>query len=165
MECATSFKVIFTTRCNLAADYYADRVLTLSKLSMDECKKLYYAHSGYDADNDCVESIIEMVDYNTLVFVLLAETMRKAGKSPEEILSILEKQELDQEQALVFHEYDYSAEEIEEYNKINSHLNVIFDISSTLTAVYFEHHWTVPLLVKLSLWGFLRSIPDERMRL
>ena len=125
-----SFKVIFTTRCNLAADYYADKIMNLSKLSMEECKKLYCTHSGYDADDDCVDSIIEMVDYNTLVLVLLAETMRKAGKSPEEILSILEKQELDQEQALVFHEYDYSAEEIDEYNKINSHLNVIFDISS-----------------------------------
>lgn len=126
----SSFKVIFTTRCNLAADYYADKIMKLSKLSMDECKKLYCVHSGYDADDGCVDSIIEMVDYNTLVLVLLAETMRKAGKTAEEILSILEKQELDQEQALVFHEYDYSDEEIEEYNKINSHLNVIFDISS-----------------------------------
>ncbi len=126
----TSFKVIFTTRCNLAADYYSDRIMHLSKLSMDECKKLYSTHSGYDADNEYVESIIEMVDYNTLVLVLLAETMRKAGKHPEEILLLLENQELDQEQAIVFHEYDYSADEIEEYNKINSHLNVIFDISS-----------------------------------
>lgn len=127
---STSFEVIFTTRCNPAVDYYSDRIINLSKLSMNECMKLYYAHSGYDVDNDCLESIIEMVDYNTLVLVLLAKTMRRTGKSPEQILSILEKQELDQEQALVFHEYDYAAEEIDEYNKINSHINVIFDISN-----------------------------------
>ena len=124
-----SFKVIFTTRCDLAADYYSDKIMKLSKLSMDECKRLYHIHSGIEEDYDSVESIIEMVDHNTLVLVLLAEAMRKSKKSPAEILQLLKNQDLDQEQALVFHEYDYSTEEIEEYNKINSHLNVIFDIS------------------------------------
>ena len=127
--CNSSFKVIFTTRCNLAADYYTDKIMNLSKLLMDECKKLYSAHSGYDSEDDCVETIIEMVDYNTLVLVLLAETMRKANKIPSEILCLLQNQELDQEKTLVFHEYDYETEEIEEYNKINSHLSIIFNIS------------------------------------
>ncbi len=125
---SSSFKVIFTTRCNMAADYYAEKTLSLSKLSMEECKKLYSLHSGNDSEEDCVEEIIELVDHNTLVLILLAETMRKSQKAPCEILELLKNQELDQAQTLIFHEYDYSADEVEEYNKINSHLNVIFDI-------------------------------------
>ena len=34
-----------------------------------------------------------------------------------------------------------------------SMFGLILDISSALAAVYLEHHWIVPLLVKLSLWG------------
>lgn len=124
----SSFKVIFTTRCNLAADYYLDKVITLPKLSMEECKKLFISHAECEPD-DSVEAIIDMVDYNTLVLILLAETMRKSKKTSIEILALLCNQELEQEQTMIFHEYDYPEEEIEEYNKINSHLNVIFDIS------------------------------------
>lgn len=127
-----SFKVIFTTRCQPAANYYEDKVYELSHLSMDECKYLFSLHSKIEdlqEDFECLERIIETIEYNTLVLVLLAATIKKTGISLEEMQNKLDNQKLDEMQTKIFHEYDFSSAEIASYNKINAHLNAIFSVS------------------------------------
>jgi len=126
-----SFKVIFTTRCMPAANYYEDKVYELNKLSMEECKKLFYMHLQTDneLDDDLLEEIVEFIDYNTLVLVLLAATIKKSGISLKDMLDTIKEQKLDDIQTKVFHDYDISAEEVAAYNKINAHLNAIFNVS------------------------------------
>lgn len=127
-----SFKVIFTTRCQPAANYYEDKVYELSHLSMDECKYLFSLHSkteDLEENSECLERIIKTIDYNTLVLVLLAATVKKTGISLEEMHNKLDNQKLDDMQEKVFHEYDFSSAEIASYNRINAHLNAIFSVS------------------------------------
>lgn len=127
-----SFKVIFTTRCIPAVDYYRGNIYELSHLSMEECKYLFSLHSASkpeELDDKYLGNIIETIDYNTLVLVLLAAAVKKSGISLKELLNKLENQKLDDVQEKVFHEYDFSSAEIESYNKINAHLNVIFSVS------------------------------------
>jgi len=127
-----SFKVIFTTRCHPAANYYQDKVFELSHLSMDECLYLFSLHSQLvdtEIDLECLHTIIEIIDYNTLVLVLLALTIKKTGISLSEMQNILENSNLNAVQEKVFHEYDFSSAEIQSYNRINAHLNAIFNVS------------------------------------
>lgn len=127
-----SFKVIFTTRCIPAANYYADKIHELDKLSMEECKRLFYMHLQTDEEPNeehLLEEIIECIDYNTLVLVLLAATIKKSGISLQEMLVKIKEQKLDDIQTRIFHDYDISAEETAAYNGINAHLNAIFNIS------------------------------------
>ena len=127
-----SFKVIFTTRCLPAANYYQDKVYELSHLSTDECKYLFFLHSkteGSEEDSECLERIIKTVEYNTLVLVLLAATVKKTCISLEEMQNKLDNQKLDEVQTKIFHEYDFSSAEIESYNRVNAHLNAIFSVS------------------------------------
>lgn len=125
-----SFKVIFTTRCNMAANYYTDNMFELSTLSVEECRELFVAHAMIKDFDPYIDMLCEAVGYNTLVIVLLAEAVKRSGKSIEEIYSLINDQRLDDIKPEVFHEYDFSSEEEIEYNKINAHLNIIFDISS-----------------------------------
>ncbi|MGN0502332.1 MAG: tetratricopeptide repeat protein [Ruminococcus sp.] len=126
------FKVIFTTRCMPAADYYADKVLKLAPLSLENCKALFYMHCGIErtlATDDLLEEQINEIQFNTLLLILIAKTVRRTKMQISEILEKLREQELDSVNVKVFYEYDYSDDEIEVYNKINSHLNAVFNIS------------------------------------
>ena len=128
---SNSFKVIFTTRCTQAADYYDSKTYELPSLSNGECKELFALHSGgINGDSQELEQLIESVDRNTLILILLASTIKKSGLSVSEMQEVLKKQTLDKVEAKVFHEYDYSAEEANAYNKVLSHLYSIFSISN-----------------------------------
>lgn len=128
---SNGFKVIFTTRCAMAAEYYESKTYNLPKLSLKDCKQLFLAHSKQiETDDTVIENIIEYVDYNTLIIVLMANAMKRSGISAGEMLKRLEEQEIDSVEDKVFHEYDFSSEEVEAYNKINAHLMTIFSVYS-----------------------------------
>lgn len=81
-----------------------------------------------ETDDTVIENIIEYVDYNTLIIILMANAMKRSGISAWEMLERLEKQEIDSVEDKVFHEYDFSSEEVEVYNKINANLMTIFSV-------------------------------------
>ncbi len=127
-----SYKVIFTTRCIPAADYYSDKVYELPKLSEDECIKLFCMRSGIKENGvvrERLSRLISMVQSNTLLLVLLSGAVKKTGMTPDEIIIALEKQKLVEISADVFHEYDYYDEDIEDYGRIYTHLTTIFSVS------------------------------------
>ncbi len=124
-----SFKVIFTTRCTMAAEYYESKTYTIPKLSMQECKALFLSHYSKKLDDEeLVEKIINFVDYNTLIIVLMAISMKKADITLEDMLSNLEEQKIDDIETKIFHEYDFTSDETDAYNKIYAHLTAIFSI-------------------------------------
>lgn len=125
-----SFKVIFTTRCSMASEYYESKTYELPKLSTEECIKLFLSHSlnSYTYTIDIVEHLIEYVDYNTLIIVLMAIAIKKSGISVNDMLLKLEEQKIDSIETTVFHEYDFSSDDINVYNKINAHLTTIFNV-------------------------------------
>lgn len=125
-----SFKVIFTTRCSMASEYYESKTYELPKLSKEECIELFLQHSmlHHFYNIEAVEQLIEYVDYNTLIIVLMAISIKKSGISVNEMLLKLEEQKIDSIETAVFHEYDFSSEEINVYNKINAHLKTIYNI-------------------------------------
>lgn len=127
------FKVIFTTRCEPANNYYSNKVFELSTLPEDVALTLFYNHSSIEktAENDeFVKKILETIQYNTLVLVLLAQSIKKAGCSLNDILNKLNDAELDNINGEVFHEYDFSSIDGENYNRVFAHLNTIFNISN-----------------------------------
>ena len=126
-----SFKVIFTTRCTMAAEYYESKTYSLSKLSPDECKTLFAAHLSKPLGEyeETAEELIKFVDYNTLIIVLMAIAIRKSGLTLSEMLTSLEEQKMESIDTEFFHEYDFSSDEVSAYNKIYSHLMTIFSIS------------------------------------
>ncbi|MGN1418209.1 MAG: protein kinase family protein, partial [Acutalibacteraceae bacterium] len=127
-----SFKVIFTTRCKPESDYYNDKIFELPKLSMEECKSVYALHCPFPDDRESIEkieSLIEKVDYNTLIIVLMSVALKKSGISLDDMLAKLEEQGLKDIEQKFFHEYDISNEEVENYNAIYAHLNTIFSVS------------------------------------
>lgn len=129
-----SFKVIFTTRCSMAAEYYDSKTYELPKLSLDECKSLFLLHLSKQTDEEeTVEELLKFVDYNTLIIVLMAIAIKKSGLTLNEMLSNLEKQKVDSIETRIFHEYDFSSDEVRAYNKIYAHLSTIFSISGLLS--------------------------------
>lgn len=129
---SNSFKVIFTTRCMPAADYYEDKVLNLLPLSSKNCKKLFYMHSGIEYNlrtDDLLEKLTNEIQFNTLLLILIAKTVKRTKMPISEIIEKLRDRELDSINVNVFYEYDCCDNEVEEYNKINSHLNTVFNIS------------------------------------
>lgn len=125
-----SFRVIFTTRCTMAAEYYESKTYDLPKLSMDECKVLFFSHlaTSSNGEEEVIEELIKFVDYNTLIIVLMAITIRKSGFTLNEMLSNLKEQKIDRVETEIFHEYDFSSDEVNAYNKIYAHLSTIFSI-------------------------------------
>lgn len=129
---SNSFNVIFTTRCMPAADYYADKVFKLAPLSLENCKALFYMHSTTERSlttDDLLEELVNEIQHNTLLLILIGKTVKRTKMPISEIIEKLREQELDSVDVKVFYEYDYSDDEIEVYNKINSHLNTVFNIS------------------------------------
>lgn len=128
----SAFKVIFTTRCIPAADYYQEKVFELPKLSDEDCTKLFYLKSSIEETTETrqlISQIVDIVKSNTLILVLLAGTVNKNQVTLAEIIDALDNQELSEIGSVIFHEYDYSEEDIEEYNRIYAHLNTIFSVS------------------------------------
>lgn len=129
---SNSFNVIFTTRCMPAADYYADKVFKLAPLSLENCKAMFYMHSTTERSlttDDLLEELVNEIQHNTLLLILIGKTVKRTKMPISEIIEKLREQELDSVDVKVFYEYDYSDDEIEVYNKINSHLNTVFNIS------------------------------------
>lgn len=126
------FKMIFTTRCMPAADYYDDKVLRLPPLSLENSRELFYMHSCIERSlttDELVEELVNEIQYNTLLLILIGKTVKRTKMPISEIVEKLREQELDSVNVKVFYEYDYLDDEIEVYNKINSHLNTVFNIS------------------------------------
>lgn len=126
------FKVIFTTRCQMEADYYKDKTYELTELSEEDCEKLFFKHYITEPTEDkkrYVRNIISAVGANTLVLVLLAKAVQKTGISLEEMLKKLKSQELDKLEIEIFHEYDFSSEERKTYNQLYTHLKTVFNVS------------------------------------
>lgn len=149
---SNSFKVIFTTRCMPAADYYDDKVLRVSPLSLENCKELFYMHSGIErtlATDDLLEELVNEIQYNTLLLMLIAKTVKRTKMQINEIVEKLREQELGSVNVKVFYEYDYLDDEIEAYNKINSHLNTVFNISS----LTYEEQETLLNMTLISAYG------------
>lgn len=125
-----SFKVIFTTRCTMAAEYYESKTYSLPKLSMNECKALFFSHLSYSSNGQehIAEELIKFVDFNTLIVVLMAIAIKKSGLELSEMLSNLEEQKIDSIETEFFHEYDFSSDEVKAYNRIYAHLSTIFSV-------------------------------------
>jgi len=125
------FKVIFTTRCTQAAEYYESKTYELPKLSFENCERLFNSKANLTQreQDDTVPRIITAVDRNTLVLVLLASAIKRTHMSVLEALDRLENQQLDAIAPKIFHEYDYDTDETEAYNKLLSHLYTVFSIS------------------------------------
>lgn len=129
---SNSFKVIFTTRCIPAADYYEDKIMNIAHLNTEDATRLFYMHSKLDVNeknNDSIKQLIEEIQCNTLLLVLVAKAVHRTNMSVDEMIIKLKNQTLDDISVNVFHEYDYSNEEIDVYNKINQHLSIVYDIS------------------------------------
>ena len=58
----------------------------------------------------------------------MAISVKKSGISVNDMLLKLEEQKIDSIETAVFHEYDFSSDEINVYNKINAHLTTIFSV-------------------------------------
>ncbi len=128
-----SFKVIFTTRCTQAAEYYDEKTYHLPKLTYDACERLFLHKAGLIdsfADENTVRQIIKTIDRNTLILVLLAAAVKRTNMPLSDVMSKLDNQELDAIQPDLFHEYDYDTSETEAYNKLLSHLYAVFSISA-----------------------------------
>ena len=128
-----SFKVIFTTRCTQASEYYDKKTYNLPKLTYDACEQLFLHRAGLTdslADEDAVQQIIKTIDRNTLILVLLATAVKRTHMPLAEVISKLDNQELDAFQPNLFHEYDYDTSETEAYNKLLSHLYAVFSLSA-----------------------------------
>lgn len=129
---SNGFKVIFTTRCMPDADYYEDKVVSLSPLPMEECKSLFYLHNPIiksPASDIEIEHLVKEIQHNTLLLVLIAKMLRRTSVDIKTVIQKLEEQELDSINTKVFYEYDYADEDIEVHNKINNHLNIVYSIS------------------------------------
>ena len=125
------FKVIFTTRCEQDADYYAPVTYKLPPLSDGDCARLFTLHCPGTSEEELplLYKLIEKVDRNTLILKLMASAINKSGAKLEDMWNRLEAQKLEEFDEKIFHEYDYSKRESGAYNKLLSHLNAIFSIS------------------------------------
>ncbi|MCQ4022811.1 NB-ARC domain-containing protein [Ruminococcus sp. zg-924] len=128
-----SFKVIFTTRCMPAADYYEDKVLPLPPLSLEDSRRLFYLHTAITKTpltDEEIRDLVANIQQNTLLLVLIAKLIKRTAISINTIIQKLNEQELNTIDTRVFYEYDYSDEDIDVYNKINNHLHTVFSISA-----------------------------------
>ena len=128
----SGFKVIFTTRCMPAADYYEDKVFSLSPLSMEESKSLFYLHNPViktPATDMEIEGLVKEIQHNTLLLVLIAKLLKRTSIDLKTVMQKIEDQELNSIETRVFYEYDYADEDVEVYDKINNHLNTVYSIS------------------------------------
>lgn len=127
------FKVIFTTRCMPAADYYENKVLSLPPLPLEDSRRLFYLHTAITktpSTDEEIRNLVANIQQNTLLLVLIAKLIKRTSISINDVIHKLNEQELNTIDARVFYEYDYSDEDIEVYNKINNHLHTVFSIST-----------------------------------
>lgn len=127
------FKVIFTTRCTPVADYYENKVMPIEHLPEELAITLFYDYCGYYknyVNTEIIKNILKLVDYNTLVIVLVSKLLNSTNRKLSEIERILMQSQLENVDGTVFHEYDFSSIDGENYNKVFAHLNTIFNISN-----------------------------------
>lgn len=128
-----SFKVIFTTRCVPVADYYENNVMPIDHLPEELAVSLFYDFCGYDknyVNTEKIKNILQLVDYNTLVIVLISKSLKITNCKLSELERSLMQSQLENVDGTVFHEYDFSSVDGENYNKVFAHLNTIFNISN-----------------------------------
>lgn len=130
---SNSFKVIFTTRCMPVVDYCFDNVIELNTLDEETALGLFYSHSklikSYNNDEK-IKTILEAINYNTLILVLLAKSMVGNSYDLQNIIEKLNSSKLEDINLQVFHEYDFLSIDGDNYNNIFAHLNTIFNISN-----------------------------------
>lgn len=133
------FKVIFTTRCSPANEQYNKNFFDIPILSEDECIELFCLHCPPDiiSDGSSVEendrilrNLIRFVGNNTLIIVLMAETIRNSSLKISEMYDKLVHQKMNSIDIPIFHEYDSANEDSEEYARLYNHLQTVFGISS-----------------------------------
>jgi len=142
-----SFRVIFTTRCEPVQEYYHDKVLFLEELSEETCLQLFYLHSRLTRtpENDMqLRTLIKTIQSNTLVLVLLAKAVSYSNLQLNDVIDKIVHSNMEDIDATVFHEYDFSSIDGENYNRVFAHLNTIFSLND-LSSVQKE------LLLCLSL--------------
>lgn len=147
-----SFKVIFTTRCMPAADYYEKNVLPLAPLSLEDSIRLFYLHNQTVRTlslDEKIETLVNKIQSNTLLLVLIAKMIKRTGMDINDVILKLSTQELNSIDAKVFYEYDYSDEDIEVYNIINNHLHTVFSISG----LSFIEKQTLLNMTLISVYG------------
>ena len=130
---AAGFHVIFTTRCELAAEYYAPMTLKIGAMPQEDCLALFQRHYGKKLDSQETQkaiALIERIERNTLIMLLMAKAMKRTGFGPEQMLDQIEAQTTDQIRPEIFLEYDYSNEETEAYNRLYGHLNTVYSVSA-----------------------------------
>ena len=152
----SGFKVIITTRCEPAQDYLQDKVYELTTLSKPSCQQLFCLHSGLNISDELnnIDRLLEIIECNTLVLVLLSKSIKLTKTSLDEVIEQLENTQMDNISGDVFHEYDYSSIEGNNYNKVFAHLKTIFSMSR-LNSVQKE------LLLCLSLVSNIGIEKDE----
>lgn len=131
-----SFKVIITTRCVPAADYYEEKIIHLSTMEEEDAVKLFCMHSNEQISDEityCVIQLLKEIQFNTLLLVLIAKAIKITGISVQEMIELLQNQQLDNISTKVFHEYDYSDDDIETYSKISKHLYTVYNTSNLST--------------------------------
>lgn len=124
-----SFKVIFTTRCTQASDYYDSKTIYLGTLPTESCLSLFCSAAETEK-TDNAEKLLKCVDYNTLAIILMASVIKKRKATVDELLNAIDTQSVEKLDYEFFHEYDYETDNKKSYNKLISHLNTIFSISS-----------------------------------
>jgi tetratricopeptide (TPR) repeat protein/serine/threonine protein kinase len=124
-------KVIFTTRCTQAAEYYVDKTYEIPKLSQENCSRLFIQRSGLslDGDDEALQKLITDVDSNTLILALLASAVKRTSMTINEVRRKLDEQKLNDIRTELFHEFDYDTGETKAYNKLLAHLYAVFSIS------------------------------------
>lgn len=130
---AAGFHVIFTTRCELAAEYYAPMTLKIGAMPQEDCLALFQRHYGRKLDSKETKKAIALIDRierNTLIMLLMAKAMKRTGFGPEQMLDQIEAQTTDQILPEIFLEYDYFNEETEAYNRLYGHLNTVYSVSA-----------------------------------
>lgn len=147
------FKVIFTTRCEPAQEYYYDKLFYLDTLSDEACLQLFYlqARMAKNEQNDALlRNLIQVIHSNTLVLVLLAKAVGRAGLPLSDVIVRMEQSDMEEIDATVFHEYDFSSMEGENYNLVFAHLNTIFNMNG-LTDVQKEMMLCLSLISDLGI--------------
>ena len=135
-----SFRVIFTTRCEPAQEYYYDKVFEIDVLEDEPCKQVFYMHSRLSRTpetDSAVNELIRIIHSNTLVLVLLAKALHHSDIQLADVVEKMEQSEMEEINTEVFHEYDFSSIEGENYNRVFAHLNTIFNMNG-LSAVQKE---------------------------
>lgn len=163
---SNSFKVIITTRCVPAADYYEEKIMRLSTLEEEDAIKLFYMHSNKQVSSETTHSIRQLlkeIQFNTLLLVLIAKMIKMTSTSIEKMIGLLKDQQLDTVSTRVFHEYDCS-DDIETYSKISKHLYAVYNTSNlTIEEIRTLLNMTLISPIGIEVNSFVKNTGNNSM--